>query len=191
MAVSKFTQASRLTGSFPEGSFTWRRSFTLSIGATAVLEIAAEMPPAKKSLAKEIAVSFMVRCFLRSFQVTNKHTVSPMPSTAVGLHRRNGRFCIRVEDLSNDTDRETTRELRLDAVGQSSNLTWVSANYAVEEVTSLLCVILLNTAEYLRSDFSFKTEKQTSYGVNLFLFCFQLRVTPINNGCTNKDTMKT
>merc|ERR1712168_385667 len=37
---------------------TWRRSLTLSMGATAVLEMAAEMPPAKKSLAKEMAVSF-------------------------------------------------------------------------------------------------------------------------------------
>jgi len=35
----------------------WRRSFTLSMGATAVLEMAAEMPPAKKSLPKDIAVS--------------------------------------------------------------------------------------------------------------------------------------
>lgn len=43
-------------------ALTWRRSFTLSIGATAVLEMAAEIPPAKKSLANEIAVSFMVRC---------------------------------------------------------------------------------------------------------------------------------
>ena len=35
---------------------------TLSMGATAVLEMAAAMPPAKKSLAKETAVSFIFRC---------------------------------------------------------------------------------------------------------------------------------
>lgn len=34
------------------------------MGATAVLEIAAEIPPAKKSLAKEMAVSLMVQLFL-------------------------------------------------------------------------------------------------------------------------------
>lgn len=38
-------------------ALTWSRSLTLSMGATAVLEMAAAMPPAKKSLAKEIAVS--------------------------------------------------------------------------------------------------------------------------------------
>lgn len=36
-------------------TLAWRRSLTLSMGATAVLEIAAAIPPAKKSLAKEIA----------------------------------------------------------------------------------------------------------------------------------------
>lgn len=36
---------------------------TLSMGATAVLEMAAAIPPAKKSLAKEIAVSFIFRCY--------------------------------------------------------------------------------------------------------------------------------
>lgn len=35
---------------------------TLSMGATAVLEMAAAMPPAKKSLAKESAVSFILGC---------------------------------------------------------------------------------------------------------------------------------
>lgn len=34
---------------------------TLSMGATAVLEMAAAIPPARKSLAKEIAVSFIFR----------------------------------------------------------------------------------------------------------------------------------
>lgn len=38
---------------------TCRSSFTLSIGATAVLEIAAATPPAKKSFAKEKAASAM------------------------------------------------------------------------------------------------------------------------------------
>lgn len=41
---------------------TWRRSLTLSMGATAVLEMAAAIPPARKSLAKEIAVSLIFRC---------------------------------------------------------------------------------------------------------------------------------
>lgn len=35
---------------------------TLSMGATAVLEMAAAIPPAKKSLAKEIAVSDIFGC---------------------------------------------------------------------------------------------------------------------------------
>lgn len=38
---------------------TCSSSLTLSIGATAVLEIAAATPPAKKSLAKEIVASAM------------------------------------------------------------------------------------------------------------------------------------
>lgn len=38
---------------------TCSSSLTLSIGATAVLEIAAATPPAKKSLAKEMAASAM------------------------------------------------------------------------------------------------------------------------------------
>lgn len=44
-------------------TLTWRRSLTLSMGAAAVLEMAAAIPPAKKSLAKEIAVSFIFRCY--------------------------------------------------------------------------------------------------------------------------------
>lgn len=43
-------------------ALTWRRSLTLSMGATAVLEMAAAIPPAKKSLAKEIAVSVIFGC---------------------------------------------------------------------------------------------------------------------------------
>lgn len=35
---------------------------TLSMGATAVLEMAAAIPPAKKSFAKEIAVSLIFGC---------------------------------------------------------------------------------------------------------------------------------
>lgn len=35
---------------------------TLSMGATAVLEMAAAIPPARKSLAKEIAVSVIFGC---------------------------------------------------------------------------------------------------------------------------------
>lgn len=42
---------------------TWRSSLTLSMGATAVLEMAAAVPPAKKSLAKEMAVSPIFRCY--------------------------------------------------------------------------------------------------------------------------------
>lgn len=46
-------------------ALTWSRSLTLSMGATAVLEMAAAMPPAKKSLAKEIAVSVILAGFSR------------------------------------------------------------------------------------------------------------------------------
>lgn len=47
-------------GDAPE-DLTWSSSFTRSIGATAVLEMAAAIPPAKKSLANEMAVSLMAR----------------------------------------------------------------------------------------------------------------------------------
>lgn len=40
-------------------SLTWSNNFTLSIGATAVLEMAAAMPPAKKSLMKLTTASDM------------------------------------------------------------------------------------------------------------------------------------
>lgn len=43
---------------------TCSSSLTLSIGATAVLEIAAATPPAKKSLAKEMAASAMAALIL-------------------------------------------------------------------------------------------------------------------------------
>ena len=65
MAASKIIQ--KLAG---QHSRVFRKEFehylkeklTLSMGATAVLEMAAEIPPAKKSLANEIAVSLIVRC---------------------------------------------------------------------------------------------------------------------------------
>ena len=49
-------------------SFTCRSSFTRSIGATAVLAMAAATPPAKKSFAKEMAASAMVNFSLVSIQ---------------------------------------------------------------------------------------------------------------------------
>lgn len=48
---------------YKEFTLTWSRSFTLSMGATAVLEMAAAIPPAKKSLAKEIACSLIFSCY--------------------------------------------------------------------------------------------------------------------------------
>ncbi len=53
---------------------TWSSSLILSIGATAVLEIAAATPPAKKSLAKEIAASAMM-ITLRLRLVYYKHDI--------------------------------------------------------------------------------------------------------------------
>lgn len=50
-------------------ALTWSRSLTLSMGATAVLEMAAAMPPAKKSLAKEIAVSVIFAAVSRRWVV--------------------------------------------------------------------------------------------------------------------------
>lgn len=54
---------------------TWRSSLTLSMGATAVSEIAAAIPPAKKSLANEIAVSLMAAwcCWLYGKAVRQSH----------------------------------------------------------------------------------------------------------------------
>lgn len=49
------------------------------MGATAVLEIAAAIPPAKKSLAKEMAVSFIIGCSWRG--VTSRG----LPRSAAGL----------------------------------------------------------------------------------------------------------
>lgn len=43
-----------------EACWTWSSSLTRSIGATAVLEMAADTPPAMKSLAKEVASNGMV-----------------------------------------------------------------------------------------------------------------------------------
>lgn len=51
------------TGIYKQFTLTWSRSFTLSMGATAVLEMAAAIPPAKKSLAKEIACSLIFSCY--------------------------------------------------------------------------------------------------------------------------------
>lgn len=48
---------------YKQFTLTWSRSFTLSMGATAVLEMAAAIPPAKKSLAKEIACSLIFSCY--------------------------------------------------------------------------------------------------------------------------------
>lgn len=62
------------------------------MGATAVLEMAAEIPPAKKSLANETAVSDMVLLLDVPFEINQYEGYAPLPSTAAGLHRRNGRF---------------------------------------------------------------------------------------------------
>lgn len=54
---------------------TWRSSLTLSMGATAVSEIAAAIPPARKSLANEIAISLIVAwcCWLYGKAVRQSH----------------------------------------------------------------------------------------------------------------------
>lgn len=58
---ARFTQTcDRARGSH----FTCSNSLTLSMGATAVLEMAAAMPPAKKSFIKLVTASDMIGCFL-------------------------------------------------------------------------------------------------------------------------------
>lgn len=54
----------RARGSSWFSHFTCSNSLTLSMGATAVLEMAAAMPPAKKSFIKLTTASDMIGCFL-------------------------------------------------------------------------------------------------------------------------------
>lgn len=62
--IHKISQCAKISqGDNPHG-LTCSSSLTLSIGATAVLEIAAATPPAKKSLAKEMAASAMAALIL-------------------------------------------------------------------------------------------------------------------------------
>lgn len=124
----KIMQASRLTRRAFRKVFTWRRSFTLSIGATAVLEMAAEIPPAKKSFANEIACSLMLRCSWFVFQVTSYDDVTQLPCSADGLCRRNGRLWSRVRDLFHELNRDTLRELENYSIGQSFYAIRFSAN---------------------------------------------------------------
>lgn len=62
---ARFTQTcDRARGSSWFSHFTCSNSLTLSMGATAVLEMAAAMPPAKKSFIKLVTASDMIGCFL-------------------------------------------------------------------------------------------------------------------------------
>lgn len=79
-------------------ALTWSRSLTLSMGATAVLEMAAAIPPAKKSLAKEIAVSVIFCCGRSSV------------GFACGVEVADSK---REERAFKKTERHSTRELRL------------------------------------------------------------------------------
>lgn len=78
------------------------------------------MPPAKKSLAKEIAVSLMVPIFLVRLSNNQYSRYTPLPSTAVSPHRRNGRLCSCVADLCNTMDRDKTRELRFEVLANQA-----------------------------------------------------------------------
>lgn len=137
----QLARSHKLAG-YASGSFTWRRSLTLSIGATAVLEMAAEMPPAKKSLANDTAVSFILGCSWCDSQVTSKLNKPRLHYTTDGLHRRNGRLCSRLAYLYNPIDRDTPRELWFEDGGQTLQVTRLSANQTAEMVITSRCALV-------------------------------------------------
>lgn len=79
---------------------TCSSSLTLSIGATAVLEIAAATPPAKKSLAKEMAASAMAALNVQA-RCIRKYDVLNVQAAAGGSAESDGDAA---EDRTQDTE---------------------------------------------------------------------------------------